>query len=185
MKIEKLTNEKIKIILSKDDINKVDISINDFLDDKDVSQNILNYILEKAEKEINFNTENSDILVEIITKFEGGFIFTITKFNSENDNSNISNLIFKFDNFENFLEFCRYIKNFSQIKEQDFSLILYKNEYYLSIFNIFAFKIDFYSILCEFAEPIELTSGLVGTLNEYGKTIFERKTFKENIEYFI
>ena len=47
MKIEKLTNEKIKIILSKDDINKVDISINDFLDDKDVSQNILNYILEK------------------------------------------------------------------------------------------------------------------------------------------
>ena len=52
MKIEKLTNEKIKIILSKDDINKVDISINDFLDDKDVSQNILNYILEKAEKEI-------------------------------------------------------------------------------------------------------------------------------------
>lgn len=184
MKIEKLTNEKIKIILSKDDINKVDISINDFLDDKDVSQNILNYILEKAEKEINFNTENSDILVEIITKFEGGFIFTITKFDSDS-NSNVSNLIFKFNSFENFLEFCRYIKNLSPINEQDFSLILYKNEYYLSVFNLLTFKIDLYSILCEFAEPIELTSGLVGTLNEYGKTIFERKTFKENIEHFI
>ena len=185
MKIEKLTNEKIKIILSKDDINKVDISINDFLDDKDVSQNILNYILEKAEKEINFNTENSDILVEIITKFEGGFIFTITKFDSTNNNSNALKLVFKFANFENFLEFCRYIKNLSPINEQDFSLILYKNEYYLSVFNLLTFKIDLYSILCEFAEPIELTSGLVGTLNEYGKTIFERKTFKENIEYFI
>lgn len=184
MKIEKLTNEKIKIILSKDDINKVDISIHDFVDDKDVSQNILNYILEKAEKEINFNTENSDILVEIIAEFEGGFIFTITKFDSSN-NSNVSNLIFKFNSFEDFLEFCKYIKNLSQINEQDFSLILYKNEYYLSVFNLLTFKIDLYSILCEFAEPIELTSGLVGTLNEYGKTIFERKTFKENIEYFI
>ena len=50
MRIEKLTNEKIKIFISKDDINKVDISIHDFAYDKVISQNFLNYILEKAEK---------------------------------------------------------------------------------------------------------------------------------------
>ena len=38
MRIEKLTNEKIKIMLSKEDISKVDLSIHDFLADKDIDK---------------------------------------------------------------------------------------------------------------------------------------------------
>ena len=112
MRFEKLTNSKIRIIFSSEDMISNNVSVQNFLTDKSISQRILQSILLEAEKEIGFKTDNSKLLVEALSS-DGGFIFTITKLSSYDDLSLVNNSIkiFKFENFDNFLDLCTYLQN--------------------------------------------------------------------------
>ena len=79
MKFEKITDSKIKIIFSLEDMNSNNISAKSFLSNSSVSQKILQNILKEAEKQVGFQTDDSKLLVEAIMSTGGGLIFTITK----------------------------------------------------------------------------------------------------------
>ena len=177
MKFEKITNEKIKIILSLSELESVNITINNIFSNSIKSQNLLQILLNLAEKKLNFKPENSNLLVEIIVSSDKNCIFTITKL-TENETT-IKNFsyfnIFKFDNFDNFIDLYLYLKNIQKININSFlnniSLISYNNTYYLRIYDI-----NFYNLLCnhilEFGEYVHNPLYIDNFLNEYGINIF-------------
>ena len=79
MKFEKLTDTKIRIILSIKDIESNNLSIDDVLSNSKDSQNLLDTLITKAEQELDFKTEDSQLLVEAISSYRDEYIFTITK----------------------------------------------------------------------------------------------------------
>ena len=64
MKIEKLTENKIRVIMNFKDIENNTNDLHSFFNNMANSQNIFLDILEKAEKEVNFHTEGCKLLIE-------------------------------------------------------------------------------------------------------------------------
>lgn len=188
MKFEKLTNSKIRIIFTLEDMINNNVSAEGFFSDKLISQKILQSLLIQAEKEIGFKADDCKLLVEAISSSDGGVIFTITKL-STYDKINLKNklnisptLIYKFENFDNFLDLCTYLNNIDNIDlkniSKNFSLIVYNNEYYLysssneipnCLINVFI----------EFGELISYTPTIDGLIHEYGKFIYKNNAINK------
>ena len=66
MRFEKITDNKIKIFFSFDDMNKNHISRKILFSNNAFSQNFIQSILKTAEQNLNFKIENENILVEIL-----------------------------------------------------------------------------------------------------------------------
>ena len=79
MKIEKLTENKIRIVFNIEDLEERNINLDALLNNSPESQSLILSILNKAESEVGFYAKDSAILVEAFSFPEGIFIFTITK----------------------------------------------------------------------------------------------------------
>ena len=157
MKIEKLTENKIRIIVKSSDL-KIDtldfhFIMNIALKDKKFFLNIL----KKAKTELGFDTDGCNLLIEVTYSYDDIFIFIITKYSINNSlknnyqkklyvkrksiNKKNKNIIYKFSSFDEFCEFCIYINNIfnnSLNAKKIFtnsSLYLYNNTYYLVLKN--------------------------------------------------
>lgn len=183
MKFEKLTDNKLKIIFTLEDMAANKVSANAFLSNNIVSQKLLQSMLIKAEKKVGFETGDCNLLVEAIESTDGGFVFTITKL-AHDSSSKPLKLFFKFECFDNFLAFCKYMKNMNFSDYSRFSLILYNNTYFLSVIDD-GLSFDFKSILCEFGEFLSFSPSMEGILNEYGKVIFDENNFVDNMKLFV
>lgn len=186
MKFEKLNNNKIRIVLSLKDMTSNNISTDTVFSGNSISEKFLQDILYKAEEEINFKTNDSKLLVEILRGFEGGLIFNITKFKEYSDIYVCLNLMFEFTSFEDFLCLCTYLKNmnffdFEKYGSQ-FSLALYNNTYYLSISDYCQLPLNLLNALNEFGNPIDSSANLDGVINEYGKILFEKNAIYEGMK---
>ena len=185
MKFEKLNDNKIRIVLSLKDMISSNISVDTLCSDTLFSEQFLQDILYEAEKEIDFKTDDSKLLVEILKSFEGGLIFNITKFEKCNDYVHL-NLMFEFNSFEDFLCLCTYIKNmdffnFEKYSSQ-FALALYNNTYFLCVSNYCELPLPLLNILSEFGILVDSSSKLDGLINEYGKVLFEKNAICEGIK---
>ena len=193
MKFEKLTDTKIRIILSIKDIESNNLSIDDVLSNSKDSQKLLNTLITKAEKELDFKTEDSQLLVEAISSCSDEYIFTITKLLEDKIYccKNNTYFIFKFDCFDDFVNLCTFLKNFSYLCLKDisknFSLIYYNCTYYLRYTNneISSIVFDYIkSLFEEFAKDVSYSTGIDGILNEYGKVIFSKNAIMKCINCF-
>ena len=92
MRFEKITDNKIKIFFSFDDMNKNHISRKILFSNNAFSQNFIQSVLKSAEQNLNFKIENENILIEILN-YNDGCVFTVTKVDS-NFIENIGNNIF-------------------------------------------------------------------------------------------
>lgn len=185
MKFEKLTNNKIKIMFTAKDLMASNISSKEFFADNSISQELLEYLLLKAEIELGFKAEDCKLLVEVIKYSGGGLAFTITKLSSSNNISSIS-LIYHFENFENFLHLCSYIKNMHILDlekfSNQFSLYTYQQTYYLFIKDYSLVPVNIMNAFDEFSEHICCPYQLEGIINEYGKPIYENNAICEGIK---
>ena len=139
MKFEKITDNKIRIFFTIDDMISNKISAHEFFSDNAISQKVLQSIISQAEKEIGFQTNDSKLLVEAIASSEGGCIFTITKLPYYDDLQSKLGLFFKFENFEDLVNLFQSIKNMNidtNILYQHCSLFLCKSTYYLLVSHI-------------------------------------------------
>lgn len=203
MKIEKITDNKIRIILNIDDLKAKNIDLHSFMSNSIESQSLFVDMLDEAEKKVGFYTKDSKIYIEAIASSEGIFIFTITKVEEEGQkrrtlrikrkatNTNYKKAIYQFDSFDEFCNFCTYITNENNINLIDFSkntsLYLYNNYYYLifSDINIEYPKLNgVYACISEFAKSVTHPENFEHKLLEYGKPIMKRNAIKRSIEYF-
>ena len=87
MKIEKLTENKIRVIINLDDLKKSNLDFHTIMQKPIESQKLFLEMLLKAEKELGFYTEGCKLLVEAFSSSEDVFIFTITKYIEKSVNS--------------------------------------------------------------------------------------------------
>ena len=193
MRFEKLTDKKIRIILSMKDMQLNNVSMSNIFSNSASSQKLLQSLLTMAEKEIGFETGDSKLLVEAIMTLEEECIFTITKISDKKQKLKTiqSSLIFKFDNFDDFIDLCYFIQNIPILNFKDlskkFSLVLYNNTYYLCAFDVEDFDALFNyikNIISEFGENVSNSSTFNGILNEYGKIIFSKNALLQCIKNF-
>lgn len=193
MKFEKLNDSKLKIIISIHDMEQSNVSVQNLFYDSEPSQELLQNMLQLAEKEVGFKVDDSKLLVEAILSSDEECTFTITKLqeNSKNISEN-NNFIFKFNTFDTFIELCTFLNNFSDLNlkdfSQNFSLILYNNTYYLYNSDVenFSVLLDYMkNVFAEFGTNVSDSPSIHGILNEYGKVIFEKNAIIKCIYLFI
>ena len=128
MKIEKLNDDKIRITLNMEDLKDNDIDFHSFMSNSLESQELFMAMLDKAEKEVGFVTDNYKIMIEALAMSNGSFVLTITRISEETQKSNtykrknlnvkrkVPNLdtnkvIYSFKSFDDFCEYCTFLKN--------------------------------------------------------------------------
>ena len=205
MKIEKLTENKIRIIVNSYDLENKNLDFKALLSRTLDSQGFFLDMLEKAKTEVGFNTDGCKILVEAFSTTDEYLIFTITKYVDKSNtqtgkrpkvkmkNLNISatKAIYKLENFDVFCDLCTYLNNnFSNITKisKCSSLYLYNNNYYLLIRNNNISKDimqNFYISISEFLSMANLSSNFENKLFEHGKAIIKNNAILTGIKYFV
>lgn len=210
MKIEKLTEDKIRIIVNSSDLKLENVDMNSILNEAIDRQGFFIHMLEKAKDEVGFNTDGCKLLIEAFSTSEDILVFTITKYSPENIsnkqlppskvglkvkrkslNSTNKHAIYKLDNFDEFCDFCEYLNNQYKFDINKLSrntyLYLYNYTYYFIIKNInledVALK-NFYSITSEFLTPVHYSSNFESKLIEHGKLIIKGNAILTGIKYF-
>ena len=115
MKIEKLTDNKIRIIIDLDELSEKNIDVNSLIKNNDKAHVLFQTILNEAEKQVGFKVQNCKLLVEAFSTTDGYVVFTLTKYKNEAISGNSSkkvryrrktlstsykNAIYKFNNFD-------------------------------------------------------------------------------------
>lgn len=204
MKIEKLTDNKIRVIINSDELGCNNINVHSIMTKAIETQEIFYDILKKAEKEVDFQTDGCKLLIEAFSSLEDIIVFTITKFSPDN-NSKKKKLVVKrksfdkmtgqticcFEDFDTFCEFCNAIKNVhrTDISKLAKHAILYawKDSYYLVLKNMNVKHEDIsllYSILSEFGKLLSFSNSFEGKLLEHGKIIIKKNAIDVGIKYF-
>ena len=149
MQIEKLNDDKLKVVLNKKDLKENDIDLNTFMANSLDSQELFLDILDIAEEKFNFYVDDSKLLIESISLANDIFIFTITKVN-ENISTNTSiNNIYCFNSFDHLADTLKLINlsiNKIYTYNNRFYLILDKDNdlnYILNEFSDYKFSSDY------------------------------------------
>ena len=211
MKIEKLTENKIRIILNIEDLEKNNISFDSLHTNTPEIQTMILSILDKAEQEVGFYTQDSKILIEAISSFDGNFVFIITKSSTSSANFpsfsrkkpiakrktfklDDNAIIYSFQNFDDFCDFCKALhieflshENLKLICKNT-SLYFYNNNYYLLISGInnnYEHLNVFFSVISEFTDRIDNLKNFDAKLVEHGKVIFNKNAISNTINIFV
>lgn len=193
MKFEKITDTKIRIIISLQDMKLNNLSVENVLSNSADSQKLLNDLITKAEKELGFKPDDSKLLVEAIALDNNDCVFTITKLlNDEIGHSGNNNLlIYEFTTFDDFINMCTFLNNFGFLclKEisKNFSLIYCNGTYFLRFIDVggSSIVIDYIKTLfTEFGKDVSHFVGIDGILNEYGKIIFSKNAILKCLNSF-
>ncbi len=201
MKIERLTENKIRIILKQDDFKDKSIDVKTIMTKPSISQNFFLELLKQAKKEIGFDTDGYKLLIEGFSSSNDTMVFTITKYTKKEDTkikkrplvrkktsqfptSDFATFIF--NTFDDFCSFCSNL-NISTYKLASSSLYLYNNKYYLVLKNINVQNKSlqkFYNHLSEFGILYSTNYIFENKLKEYGKCIIKTNAINKTIKYF-
>lgn len=205
MKIEKLTENKIRIILNLEELSKRNIDLHALQQGNSKVHSLFKKILLEAEKQVGFKVQNCRLLIEAFSSSEGYVVFTLTKYSNEEEKKTSKNLvckrkmikkthqnaIYKFDNFEEFCNYCTYCNssNLSELKglAKNISLYEYNNTYFLVLTNINQEHPKaklFFTSIAEFSNLVSNSSLFKSKLEEHGKIIFKANAIKNGIKYF-
>ena len=80
MKFEKLTENKIRIILNLEDLKERNVDLHSFMSNSLESQDLFHDMLDKAEEEIGFKTDNYKIMIEALAAPERQLYFNNNSF---------------------------------------------------------------------------------------------------------
>ena len=203
MKIEKLTENQIRITLNMDDLNENNINLHSFMSNSFESQDLFYTILDKAEKEIGFTTDNYKLMIEALSAPGGNFILTITRIKQEQSapkkkiqakrkefKYKDEVFIYMFKSFDDFCEFGNFLKleapeTLKKLKKS--KVYEFNSNYYFVIkninFNIAEIKM-LHCMLLEFSEYIHNSKLFESKLNEYGKLIISKDAMSLINKYF-
>ena len=199
LKMEKLTDDKLKITLSIDDLEERNINLHSFMYNSPESQDMFWELLQKAEKECGFFVDDSFIYVEASTSGSGNFTLLVTKTNQDapvpkmnktkkltKDNirlkrkstsvNNNAICIYQFASFDDLLEFCN-LCDTSILSDN--KLYEFDHEYYLKCMTIP------YQMIVEYAIVHKNYSNLEAKLSEYGKVVIEHDALQTLSHFFL
>lgn len=207
MKIEKLTENKIRVIINSDEFgDSNDINLHNIMSKAMETQEIFSNILKQAEKEVDFHTDGCKLLIEAFSSLEDFFVFTITKYYPETSSPNqkkklvvkrktfdktSEHIICQFETFDAFCDFCNAIYSLPKINTsklaKNISLFTWKNTYYLVLKNINSQTENlnlFYSTLSEFGNLLSCSEHFETKLLEHGKILIKKNAIEMGFRFF-
>ena len=204
MKIEKLTDNKIRVIINSDELGLNHSNVHHIMAKAIETQEIFSDILKKAEKEVAFYTDGCKLLIEAFSSFDDVIVFTITKFLPDKNfkkkkliakrktfDQMSNEIICCFNTFDAFCQFCNAIKLVHKINPNKLAknivLYLWKDSYYLVLKNLNNKDGNtdlLYSILSEFGRLVSPSNHFDCKLLEYGKVIIKNNAIHVGIQYF-
>ncbi len=208
MKIEKLNENKIRITLNIDDLNERKIDFHSFMSNSIESQDIFLDMLDKANREVGFNTDNCRLMIEAVALKDGHFVLTVTKFETNDEilpikkknlhikrksqALNSGKNIYSFESFDTFCDFCVFLRD--TLHKNDFSKLFkssdlyeYDSNYYLVLSDIDMSSPDLKYIcssITEFAHFVNSSELFESKLKEYGKLIIKSSAITTCMEHF-
>lgn len=202
MRFEKLSNDKIRIILDLQDLEDNDIDYQSFMSNSSDSQKLFMEILDEAEEQIGFTTKDYKLMIEALATIDGDFIITVTrslpdfditsaykkrtiKAKRKSNKLTTDTIIYEFNNFDDIFDFVLLLKNLNisglTTFTKDFALYTYKDNYYLVMDNIDKNFEDIKTFLCaltEFGKSINNSNLFKSRLNEYGTLLVKNNFYK-------
>ena len=208
MKFEKLSENKIRITLTIQDLAEKEIDFHVFMSNSIESQDILLNMLEEAKKETGFDPENYNLRIEALAMADTSFIFTITKEVPEEKaklpkkkftirrkslNPSSTQAIYSFTSFDDFCYFLQFLKESNLLKDitliaDSVTLYQYKGKYYLlmdSIHSEIINKIKFYTSITEFAKYVTNSKVFASKLKEFGDLIMKNNALEIGFTHFV
>lgn len=212
MRFEKLTENKIRITLSNDDLVKKEIDFHSFMANSIESQDLFFDMLDEAEKELGFVTKDYRIRIEALVVSGGDFVITVTRsvpneeqvsisrqkvtprkkvhIKRKTSTTNCKNVVYLFDNFDDFCSYSHFLENENiDFKKFAKSIILYeyKASYYL-VFNtinvLYPNLKSFLSSITEFASHVNNSELFTRKLTECGKIIMKNNAITTCMKHF-
>ncbi len=207
MKFEKLNEDKIRIILTGDDLIKKDIDFHSFMSNSITSQDLFFDMLDEAEKQIGFVTKNYRIRIEALAISSGDFVITITRslpdgvkekppikksFHVKRKSYSLksNNLVYNFSTFDDFSYFMDFFRksnfNFNNVAK-NICLYFYKNTYYLVFCDVNNEHEDLKKLLScitEFASFVNCSYLLINKLKECGTISIKNNALKNYVLKF-
>lgn len=196
MRFQKLSENKLKIFLSNDELPNKN-NLDDFITDANDARCTFLDILDKAYDEVGFNARDYKIKIDAVAMRNGDFVFTVTKLIKLGKKrkvakprmipkaDNLSYAIYKFDTLDDFCNFCEYIKRFNltdiHLLAKKVELYSYNDDYYLSITNInqnYEHLSKFYCSITEFCRYFSSKDLFVSVLKEKGKVIVKNNAIE-------
>ena len=205
MKIEKITENKIRITLNLDDLKEKNIDFHSFMSNSIEAQDIFFDMLKEAEEKVGFKTDDYKILLEALATPDGKFVLNVTRIIPDSDLLKSKKIlvkrkstkidkklaVYKFNTFEDFCNFATLLHNskcnliIKKIKKS--VLYSYNNSYYLVLNNILAdlsLLKSFCSIIAEFSTYISNSDLFEKKLSEYGKIVIKNNSIETCCKYF-
>ena len=192
MKIEKLTENKIRVVVNLDDLIENNTSLHALMAKTIESQSFFLDILSKAEKEVDFHTEGCKLLIEAFSSEDDILVLTITKYANQKEkqglelktssdsvpkvkptvkrksiNYSSKDAIYSFGDFDEFCEFCKYLHN-------SFNIDLKKIAKTFSLYN---YNSTYYLIVQKINSDLSLLKHFHSIASEFGKPVFYSKSF--------
>ena len=79
MKIERISENQLKLTLTKDDLKERDIKLEDLITPSEKTQQLFRDIMEQALDEHNFISENTPLMIEAVPMGTDGIMIIVTK----------------------------------------------------------------------------------------------------------
>lgn len=189
MKMERITNNKIKIFLTLDDLMDRGITKEDILGNSLKVQKLFQEMVEEACESLHFKMIGS-VAIEIFTLPAQGLIIIISKEEDEHfDEEDDFNLRVKYDDFPHILYFFKEFEDVIQLsyflKKKGLNsgtLYFYNHHYYLLIEKVQEEIYDtVISIAAEYGNASTLT---LSRMNDYGACLIKNGAINIITSYF-
>ncbi len=188
MKIEKINENRIQITFNHTDLKENNIDLHSFMSNSIESQSLFLLMLDKAEHEVGFITDNYKLSIQAMALSNGTFVITVTRIEKEILKSTrvqahrktavIENntLIYRFTNFDDFCNFT----NFLSVSLTDLTehltgvqaLYQYKDCFFFILQNM---EQPYFStlstVITEFGEAVDNPDLMLYKIKEYGKLV--------------
>lgn len=194
MKVEKVNDNKVKIILSFEELEMRNITINDIEKNNSAARNLFTSLIEENNLDEDFGCEDVQLFIEASSDNTNTFILTITKTDylpdisdySKNENKmlyRIDSRLFEFNSLDTILDFCKIAKDENLFFGKN-SLYKYEDKYFI-LFSDNAIKnkkfIKTFVMISEYTSRYFSYDLYYKTLTEKGKIIVANRALQKLI----
>lgn len=208
MRIEKIDENKIKVILTLNDLQERNIDLGALTYNSPQTQKLFMDMMVLAEHEYGFFIGDSQIFIEAVPIPPDGFEIIVSKVQEDGEfesiqkyiksklkksdlytkkkTKKISTNVFIYS-FANFDDLCNGVKTIGEDYVGESSLYKYNSAYYLIFSKNYKTNLDFESLemsLNEFGEKISISALFEGYLDEHGEKMVEGNAIEVIKRYF-
>lgn len=206
MRIERISMNKIKVLVNRDDVRAWNVSLKNFTDNTPEAQELFWFALKRAERDVDFTVGKAQLLVETLATANDGFVMIISKIDDEAElcetiarsgksvkmaeiklarrpKSQPLLRIFRFDSFDTL---CEGISEINELYIGESRVIKHEDGFYLEIkpqdtFGIFEIE----NILSEFSEKVKKPTVMQGVLEEHGRVMIDSDAVEIIMKNFV